>query len=222
MLRKYGPDVYDQWVNHEIPFNDPKVADVLAEVGKILKNDKYVNGGLGDVKSIASTQFQDAGLPILQGQCYLHRMASFYQANWPDGTKVAEDGDVYAFYLPPMGDQFGKPVLGGGEFVAAFSDRPEVQAVQNFFSSAEWANLKAKEGNWISANTGLDVKNVDTAINKLSVEILQDPKAVFRFDGSDMMPAEVGAAAFWTEMTAWIANDKADKAVLDAIEKAWP
>ena len=222
MLRKYGPDVYDQWVNHEIPFNDPKVADTLAEVGKILKNEKYVNGGLGDVKTIASTTFQDAGLPILQGQCFLHRMASFYQANWPKGTKVAEDGDVYAFYLPAMGEQFGKPVLGGGEFVAAFSDRPEVVAVQNFFSSPEWANLKAKEGNWISANTGLDVASVDTAVNKLSVEILQDPKAVFRFDGSDMMPAEVGAAAFWTEMTAWIANDKADKDVLDSIEKAWP
>ena len=25
MLREVGPDVYDQWVNHEIPFNDPKV-----------------------------------------------------------------------------------------------------------------------------------------------------------------------------------------------------
>ena len=32
----------------------------LAEVGKILKNPKYVNGGLGDVKTIASTPFQDA------------------------------------------------------------------------------------------------------------------------------------------------------------------
>ena len=33
-----------------------------------LKNDTYVNGGLGDVKSIATTTFQDAGLPILEGQ----------------------------------------------------------------------------------------------------------------------------------------------------------
>ena len=64
MLRTAGPEVYDKWVKHEIPFNDPAVATALAEVGKILKNPKYVNGGYGDVKTIASTSFQDGGLPI--------------------------------------------------------------------------------------------------------------------------------------------------------------
>ncbi|WP_020575115.1 ABC transporter substrate-binding protein [Actinopolymorpha alba] len=222
MLRMYGPDVYNQWVTHKIPFNDPKVAAVLAKVGSILKNPDYVNGGLGDVTSVASTTFQDAGLPILDGTCFLHRQASFYQANWPEGTKVGKDGDVYAFYLPPINKKFGKPVLGGGEFAVAFSDRPEVVAFQEFLSSPEWANLKAKEGNWISANTGLDIANVDTPVNKLSVQLLQDPNAVFRFDGSDLMPGEVGAGSFWTEMTNWIANNKPDKQVLNAIERSWP
>ena len=60
MLRTAGPEIYDKWVKHEIPFNDPAVATALAEVGKILKNPKYVNGGFGDVKTIASTSFQDA------------------------------------------------------------------------------------------------------------------------------------------------------------------
>ncbi len=27
VLRQAGPDVYEQWVNHEIPFNDPQIAD---------------------------------------------------------------------------------------------------------------------------------------------------------------------------------------------------
>src|SRR5690606_16959367 len=65
ILRTQGPEVYDQWVNHEIPFNDARVQDALSKVGQILKNPKYVNGGLGDVKTIASTTFQDAGQPIL-------------------------------------------------------------------------------------------------------------------------------------------------------------
>ena len=101
LLRTAGPETYDKWVNHEIPFNDPAVADALAKVGAILKNDKYVNGGLGNVKTIASTAFQDAGLPILDGSCFMHRQASFYAANWPEGTNVAEDGDIWAFYLRP-------------------------------------------------------------------------------------------------------------------------
>jgi alpha-glucoside transport system substrate-binding protein len=223
MLRMHGPDVYDQWMTHEIPFNDPQVADVLSAVGDILKNDDYVNGGLGDVRSIAATEFQAAGLPILDGNCWMHRQASFYQANFDEaGATVAPDGDVYAFYLPAMSEEFGNPVLGGGEFAAAFSDRPEVQAFQAFLASPEWANLKAAEGNWISANTGLDPANVDTEINRLSVEILQDPETVFRFDASDLMPGEVGSGSFWAEMTNWIANDKPDDEVLDAIENSWP
>ena len=222
MLRENGPDVYDQWVNHDIPFNDPQVASALERVGSILKNDDYVNGGLGDVTSIASTIFQDGGLPILQGQCWMHRQASFYTANWPEGTNVAEDGDVYAFYFPPISEEFGKPVLVGSEFVAAFSDRPEVAAFQAYLSSPEFVNLRAQQGSFTSANSELDPANVDTTIGQLSVEILQDENATIRFDGSDLMPGEVGSGSFWTEMTNWIANDKPDDQVLDAIEASWP
>ena len=102
MLRTAGAETYDKWVNHEIPFNDPAVATALAEVGKILKNHKFVNGGYGDVKTIASTSFQDAGQPVLDGTCYMHRQASFYAANWPEGTEVGRGGEVWAFYLPSI------------------------------------------------------------------------------------------------------------------------
>jgi alpha-glucoside transport system substrate-binding protein len=224
MLRDAGADVYDQWVNHEIPFNDPQVVEALDRVGAILKDDKYVNGGFGDVKSIATTTFQDGGLPILDGECAMHRQAGFYAANWPEGTEVSETGDAFAFYLPTTSDEFGKPVLGGGEFVAAFDDRPEVQAFQTYLSSDTWANEKAiatPAGGWVSANTGLDVNNLASPIDQLSAETFQDPEAVFRFDGSDQMPGAVGAGSFWKEMTAWITG-KSTKDALDSIEDSWP
>ncbi|MBZ5739608.1 ABC transporter substrate-binding protein [Nocardioides mangrovi] len=224
LLRDAGPDVYDQWVNHEIPFNDDVVATALDKVGAILKDPKYVNGGFGDVDSIATTAFQDAGTPILKGDCGMMRMASFYAAQWPEGTKVTEDGDVFAFYLPPTNDQFGKPVLGAGEFVAAFDDRPEVQAFQTYLSTDVWANEKAKAtpgGGWVSANTGLDSANLSSPIDKLSAEIFQDPDATFRFDGSDQMPSAVGAGTFWTEMTAWITGESTSDALTN-IENSWP
>ncbi len=223
ILRDAGPDVYDQWVNHEIPFNDDQVAESLDRVGGILKNEDYVNAGLGDVKSIATTSFQEGGLPILDDECAMHRQASFYAAQWPEGTDVSENGDVFAFYLPTTNEDNGQPVLGGGEFVAAFADRPEVQAFQTYLSSDIWANEKAKvtPGGWVSANTGLDVANLKAPIDKLSAEILQDPEAVFRFDGSDQMPGAVGAGSFWSEMTSWITGQDT-KTTLDNIENSWP
>jgi alpha-glucoside transport system substrate-binding protein len=224
VLRTAGPDVYDQWVAHEIPFNDPQIVSALDRVGEILKNDKYVNGGIGDVKSIATTIFQDGGLPILKGKCALHRQAGFYAANWPEGTDVSETGDVFAFYLPTTNEDNGKPVLGGGEFVAAFADRPEVQAFQTYLSSDTWANEKAKatpQGGWISANNGLDTANLVSPIDVVSAETLADPETVFGFDGSDQMPAAVGSGSFWKEMTAWITG-KSTADALKAIEESWP
>ena len=226
VLRTAGPEVYDQWVNHEIPFNDPQIATALAAVGDVLKNEDYVNGGLGDVSSIATTEFTEGGYPIIDGLCYMHRQATFYQANWttldPD-LEVAEDGDVWAFYLPGESAD-DKPLLGGGEFVAAFNDRPEVQAFHAYLSSPEWSNAKASvtPQGWISANNGLDPELLQSPMDQQAYELLTDESYTFRFDGSDMMPAAVGAGSFWSEMTEWIASDKSDQAVLDAIEASWP
>jgi alpha-glucoside transport system substrate-binding protein len=223
MLRTAGPDVYDQWVSHAIPFNDPQVATALDRVGTVLRNPAYV----GDVTAIASTTFSDAGLPILEGSCSMMRQANFYAANWPEGTDVSENGEVFAFPLPPIDPAAPETVLVGGEFVAAFADRPEVAAFQAYLSSPEWANNKAKattelgQTGWISANSGLDTANLTSAIDQNSVEILQDPAAVFRFDGSDLMPGAVGSGTFWTAMTNWITGASTADA-LNLVESSWP
>jgi alpha-glucoside transport system substrate-binding protein len=227
MLRENGPEVYDQWVSHAIPFDAPQVNAALDRVGSVLKNPAYVNGGLGDASSIATTTFQDGGLPILDETCYLHRQANFYAANWPEGTDITENGDVYAFELPPINPASPQTILVGAEFVAAFSDRPEVQAFQAYLSSPEWANEKAKAGSalgqsgWVSANTGFDPANLSSPIDRLSAEILQDEGNTFRFDGSDLMPAAVGAATFWRGMTDWITG-KSTADALTFIEQSWP
>ncbi|WP_445256068.1 ABC transporter substrate-binding protein [Nocardioides aurantiacus] len=223
ILRDAGPDVYNQWVAHDVAFDDPRIAESLDRVGSILKDEKYVNGGIGDVKSIATTPWTDGGLPILDGKCAMQRQANFYAANWPEGTDVSETGDAFAFYLPATSEEFGDPVLGGGEFVAAFSDRPEVQAFQTYLSSDTWANEKAEAtpaGGWVSANKGLDAARLTSPIDQLAVETLQNPDAVFRFDGSDQMPGAVGAGSFWKEMTAWITGQDTEETLAN-IESSW-
>jgi alpha-glucoside transport system substrate-binding protein len=65
------------------------------------------------------------------------------------------------------------------------------------------------------------VENLAAPVDRLSAETLQDPEAVFRFDGSDQMPGAVGAGSFWSEMTAWITGQSSQEA-LDKIEDSWP
>ena len=223
MLRVQGPEYYDEWVDHTVAFNAPESLEVWEQVGSILRNPDYVNGGYGDVTTIASTTFQDGGLPIIDDLCFMHRQASFYAANWPEGTTVAEDGDVYAFYFPPTEGSEEKPVLVGSEYWTSFDSRPEITAFLSYLAGPDYANARALAGEgFVNANLNLDLENVSSPISKLAGEQFQDPDAVIRFDGSDVMPAEVGSGSFWSEATAWIAEGKDTQAVLDAIEATWP
>ncbi len=55
----------------------------------------------GGVKSIVTTTFQEGGLGILDGDCYLHRQASFYGNQFPEGTVLGTGRrQPTAFYLP--------------------------------------------------------------------------------------------------------------------------
>ncbi len=226
VLRQQGGDVYDQWVAHEVLFNSPQITEAMDTIAGWMKNPDYVNGGFGNVQTIATTAFQDAGKPILDGECAMLQQASFYAAQWESfkpGAVVAEDGDVYAFFLPQIKDEFPNPVVGGGEFTTAFSDRAEVQAVQTYLSSPEYATARAAQpGGWVSANNGVPLDTYTDAIAQLSAQFLTDPNGIFRFDASDLMPAAVGAGAEWTQMTAWFGEDKPTEEVLQAIDDAWP
>ncbi|MFJ4190769.1 ABC transporter substrate-binding protein [Kitasatospora sp. NPDC089509] len=223
VLGTYGGDVYDQWVGHQVKFSDQKITAAMQTVAGWMLNPAWVNGGYGDVKSIATTTFQDAGAPILTGKCAMLQQASFYEAQWPKGTKVAPDGDVFAFHLPAVNPAIANPVEGGGEFLAAFSGRPEVQAVQNYLSSSDWASSRVKTASgWVSANQGVDKSLYTDPIDKLSAEALTDPSATFRFDASDMMPAAVGSGQEWKSLTAWFAEGQSIQKVAGDIDAAWP
>jgi alpha-glucoside transport system substrate-binding protein len=224
VLRQAGADVYDQWVNHDIPFNDPAIVKAMDAVGDILLDPSYVNAGFGDVKSINTTPFGEAARALGDGTCALHHQASFFDGFIQDpkngNATVGPDADIWAFILP--GEEAGaNAVTGGGEIVAAFSNDADTVKVQEYLSSADWANSRVSLGGVISANKGLDPKSASSPILQQAITILQDPATTFRFDASDLMPGVVGSGSFWTGMVDWI-NGKSTKQVLDTIEASWP
>lgn len=84
LLRSAGPEVYDQWVAHEIPFTAPVVRDAFERFGAIALNPAYVLGG---PVGVLSTPFADAPLPLFEDPpgCYLHRQANFIFYVLPTG-----------------------------------------------------------------------------------------------------------------------------------------
>jgi alpha-glucoside transport system substrate-binding protein len=225
VLRQYGADVYDQWTNHTIKFDSPQINGAMTTLQNWMKNTAWVNAGYGDVKTIATTTFQNAGKPILVSKCAMLQQASFYAAQWlsfKPNVDISETGDINAFYLPPMGTAQGKPVEGAGEFTVAFNSNAPTVAVQTYLSTPLYATAKAKLGGWVSANNGVPLDSYASPVDRVSAQTLADPAATFRFDASDLMPAAVGAGSFWTQMTAWFATNISNQQVLKNIDATWP
>ena len=88
-------------------------------------------------------------------------------------------------------------MLGGGELIGAFADRPEVAAVAAYLTSADYANERLKLGNWLTPNKQADISLVTDPLEAQFAQLLADSD-VFRFDGSDLMPGKIGAGAFCT------------------------
>ena len=134
MLRTAGVDTYDQWVTHEIPFNDPAVAAAAEEFGNIMFTDGYVLGGAADTPSIS---FGSAPLPMFEDPpgCWLHRQATFIigAAPFPEDAEAGVDYDW--FPLPPI-DQEGTLYAGEFAVVGTAGARPEVVDFLQQFSDA--------------------------------------------------------------------------------------
>jgi alpha-glucoside transport system substrate-binding protein len=223
VLGSYGGQVYDDWISHKIKFASPQIENAMKTVASYMQNPAWVNAGFGNIKTIATTTFQNAGVPILKNKCAMLQQASFYEAQWAKGTTVGPKGDVMAFYLPAVNPSIPTPVEGGGEFVTAFSTDGATQAVQNYLSTAAWAESRIKVApGWVSANEKVDQSLYTDPIDKLSAKYLTDPKATFRFDASDLMPAAVGSGAEWKAMVDWFGSGKSIDSVAKEIDAAWP
>ena len=223
VLGTYGGQVYDDWISHKVKFASTQIEAAMKTVAGYMQNPAWVNGGYGNVQTIATTTFQNAGLPILQSKCAMLQQASFYEAQWPKGTTVSPTGNVFAFYLPGVDPSVKTPVEGGGEFVTAFSSDPATQAVQNYLSSPEWATSRIKVApGWVSANTAVDQSVYTDPIDQISAKYLADKDATFRFDASDAMPAAVGSGEEWKAMVDWFGSGKSIDDVAKEIDAAWP
>jgi alpha-glucoside transport system substrate-binding protein len=216
-LRELGPDKYNQWWQGKLKFSSPEMLGVMNKVAAWLGTEAQV----GNLQSVATRKFQDAGVPGLKdGKCGMLQQASFYASMFPAGTTFGPSGDANAFYLPPTNTKFGKPIMGAGEFPVAFSKKPEVGAVQAYLSSPAYGNERALLGGWTSANNGIALANYKDPVLKVVAESLQSKKGSIVFDASDLMPTAVNGA-FWKEMTKFYAEGKSMKDVAAAIDANW-
>jgi alpha-glucoside transport system substrate-binding protein len=220
MLRLHGPDVYDQWVEHEILFDSPEVREAFETIEELWFNDDFNVGGQTGILQIP---FADSVSPMFEDEpgCYFHRQAGFITGSFPEDAELGTDYDFA--YLPPIDDSVGSPVLFSGDLAAIHTDNPVAAELVEFLASNEGqeAWMGHEGAGSLAVTSDFDNSVYPTEALAQQGEILANADFA-RFDGSDLMPGEVGGGAFWEQMVAWVSGNQDLDTTLQNIDNAWP
>jgi alpha-glucoside transport system substrate-binding protein len=221
MLRLHGPEVYDQWVSHDILFDSPEVRAAFEQFGEIWQTEGNVVGGSQGILSIS---FGDspAGLFEDPPQCYLHRQGNFITAFFPEDVQENLDENVGVAYFPPDPNGYdGNPVLAGGDLALLLNDTPAARQTMEFLAQTDFGIAWANAGGWLSPHVGFPAEEYPTQA-EADLFTIGAEADVLRFDASDLMPGPVGAGTFWTGSVDWLGGQQDLDGVLQSIDAGWP
>jgi alpha-glucoside transport system substrate-binding protein len=216
-VRVAGPEMYQKlFVTHEIPWTDPSVRTAMEAFQKIVDPGTNLAGG---PDGALSTGFIDAAnlvfRPEPEAEMYYEGgfIGGIIASNFPDLTPV---DDFNAFLFPVIDEAIGAPVVGGGDLLVAFADRPEVGELVAWMAGTEGNTLWAGTGAIVSPNKNVDL-SVYSPLGAIDAEQVVNASA-FVFDGSDLAPSALGGDAMFVQLQDFISNPSDIDTILNELE----
>ncbi len=189
--------------------------------GQIATTDGVVYGG---VRTVVNTPVAESMVPAFRASpaCMLERQGSFNISFLAADIQADLDNEVGVFPFPPVEQGATAPaILGGADLAALFNGNDdEAIEVMEFLTSDQFGAEWAQAGGWLSPHRSFDASNYPNQTTKDIAEQATNASAVV-FDGSDVMPKEVGSGTFWTGMVEWIQGKSSADTTAD-IESSWP
>ncbi len=222
VMRVGGPEVYEQWVTHEIPFDSDPVRESASVMEDLLLAEGNVPGGR---EAIASTSFDAAEDTMWQEDpgCWLYKQGNFIVSADFIPQRIIDnvDEEIGVFGFPPAEGGGENPVLGGGDLATLLNDSDDAKQMMEILADVDLGAEAAPTSSFISPHTSFDTSLYPSDLTRQIADVAYDSDVVL-FDGSDLMPGEVGAGTFWTEITDWIAGRQSLDEALQAIDESWP
>ncbi|MBW3668974.1 MAG: extracellular solute-binding protein [Actinobacteria bacterium] len=213
-IRQAGPEKYDQLTTHDIPWTDPSVKEALRTMARVL-DPALVNG------SAVSTTFVQSVDNVFKKP---PAAAMVIEGDFVPGvaTVPAEpETDYNVFDFPSVGGS-DPMVVGGGDAVVMMKDTPQARAFLTFLTTAEAAEIWARQGGFASPNKAVDEAAYANAIQRRNALALANAET-FRFDMSDLAPAAFGGTVGrgeWAILQDLARNPGNVDAVATALEQA--
>ena len=186
-IRQAGPEMYDQLSAHEIPWTDQSVKDALTTMAQIVGDEGNIAGGAAgalqtDFPTSVSNVFTDSP-----------KAAMVIEGDFVPGaveTSLEAETGYNVFPFPSINDS-PEAVVGGGDTLVVFNDTPATQALTKYLTTTEAAQIWAERGGFASLNKELDPGVFPDAIQQTTAGAIGEAET-FRFDLSDLQPAEFG------------------------------
>lgn len=189
--RQAGPDKYNQLFSGKLPFDDQSVKDALNEMVKIV-NDQYVAGGIDTALAISFTD----GIDRVFGKKPVAEM--YMEGGFVGGIALGQTNpdlkvgqDIDSFEWPQIDEQYGNPLVGGGDVAAAMVNNEDVKKLIDYLATPDAGKIWVSTGAIVSPNNGVTEADYPNELVSKEAEQVKNAKT-FLFDGSDLMPGTAG------------------------------
>jgi alpha-glucoside transport system substrate-binding protein len=215
-LNQSGPEMYDKWVAHQIPWTDASLKSAFQMFGQIVNGPHFINGA---PQSILATNFQPATYPPFQNppgayMCYLGDFAQGFITGQFKGLAAGTDFNFFPF--PAINAQYKGAITGGADLVTALRNTTAVQKLITYLETAQAQEIWVKRGGFSSPNKQVSLDAYPDPVAKASAQELQSAD-IFRFGAGDLMPSAV-QDSFWKALLDYIAHPNNLDSNLSSIE----
>jgi alpha-glucoside transport system substrate-binding protein len=222
VLRTAGRDFYEQWINHDVPFNDPKVVNAIRTIGEMAFEPGFLDSTPAEVPD---RSFETATRGVVSSRCMMTLFPSFMP------SFIDFDDPVGVFPFPGFGLGHDDAVVGQGGLAVADTDRPEVRQVMAALASPEFG-VGSAQAEWpenFPANARFETTTMANPVaREIETALLAAVRSdEFLFDASDAMPVEIGSDAFYKGMVRLFQDgtaenvDQLSREIAGDIEAAW-
>ena len=203
ILTKYGPDVYDKWLNLDINASNVNIYLSMKEIGDYIFYPSHIHGGYS---SIYYKEFRNLPKILLDdsSDCFLSWSGHYFRYYIPEEYIYLEDYAV----APTPKINFDNSVVGIGDNIVLINDSILSRQVISKILSKNFGEIWSayEDSHYISANKNF---NKNKIINKLTLyeySIVHNSldKDLFRYDASEVMDRPIGSNLLWKMLLDYI------------------
>lgn len=215
-LKQFGLDLYDQWVDHQIPWTHSSVKQAFQLFGQIVGGTHYIAGA---PQTVMNTSFDIACYEPFNTppQAYMDYLGDFAAGFITTEFPKARPGlDFNFFPFPTLDPRYAGAVTGGADLVVAMRDNTAVRQFMTYLAGADAQTIWVKRGGATSINRAVNLQDYPNDVARNSARMLLDA-TTFRFGAGDLMPFPV-QKAFWQQTLNFIADQSQLDTILNTIE----